>query len=76
LVVVAVLRRVRRRRAPQSVDAMAMVHMIVTLAWLLIALRFVNPTAGSRSRSTATRESNRIRPGQRHNRAAVPKSPI
>jgi hypothetical protein len=31
-------------RAPQSVDAMAMIHMIVTLMWLLIALRFVNPT--------------------------------
>jgi putative spermidine/putrescine transport system permease protein len=31
-------------RAPQSVDAMAMVYMVVTLAWLLIALRFVNPT--------------------------------
>lgn len=31
-------------RAPQSVDAMAMVYMLVTLVWLLIALRFVNPT--------------------------------
>jgi putative spermidine/putrescine transport system permease protein len=31
-------------RAPQSVDAMAMVYMAVTLVWLLIALRFVNPT--------------------------------
>jgi len=31
-------------RAPQSVDAMAMVYMTVTLIWLLIALRFVNPT--------------------------------
>jgi putative spermidine/putrescine transport system permease protein len=31
-------------RAPQSVDAMAMIYMAVTLAWLLIALRFVNPT--------------------------------
>jgi len=31
-------------RAPQSVDAMAMVYMMVTLTWLLIALRFVNPT--------------------------------
>jgi putative spermidine/putrescine transport system permease protein len=31
-------------RAPQSVDAMAMIYMLVTLAWLLIALRFVNPT--------------------------------
>ncbi|MDP9148579.1 MAG: ABC transporter permease subunit [Myxococcota bacterium] len=31
-------------RAPQSVDAMAMVYMMVTLIWLAIALRFVNPT--------------------------------
>jgi putative spermidine/putrescine transport system permease protein len=31
-------------RAPQSVDAMAMIYMAVTLTWLLIALRFVNPT--------------------------------
>ena len=31
-------------RAPQSVDAMAMLYMVVTLVWLLIALQFVNPT--------------------------------
>ncbi|HLZ48428.1 MAG TPA: ABC transporter permease subunit [Candidatus Limnocylindria bacterium] len=31
-------------RAPQSVDAMAMVYMLATLVWLAIALRFVNPT--------------------------------
>ena len=31
-------------RAPQSVDAMAIVYMAITLVWLLIALRFVNPT--------------------------------
>lgn len=31
-------------RAPQSVDAMAMIYMVVTLVWLLIALQFVNPT--------------------------------
>ncbi len=31
-------------RATQSVDAMAMVYMALTLVWLLIALRFVNPT--------------------------------
>ncbi len=31
-------------RAPQSVDAMAMIYMVVTMVWLLIALRFVNPT--------------------------------
>ncbi len=31
-------------RAVQSVDAMAVIYMISTLVWLLIALRFVNPT--------------------------------
>jgi putative spermidine/putrescine transport system permease protein len=31
-------------RAPQSIDAMAMVYMTVTLVWLLIAMRFVSPT--------------------------------
>jgi putative spermidine/putrescine transport system permease protein len=31
-------------RAPQPVDAMAMIYMAVTLVWLLVALRFVNPT--------------------------------
>ncbi len=31
-------------RAPQSIDAMAMIYMVVTLVWLLIALCFVNPT--------------------------------
>jgi putative spermidine/putrescine transport system permease protein len=31
-------------RAPQSIDAMAMVYMIVTLVWLLITMRFVSPT--------------------------------
>jgi putative spermidine/putrescine transport system permease protein len=31
-------------RAPQSVDAMAMVYMGVTLVWLIIALMFVDPT--------------------------------
>jgi putative spermidine/putrescine transport system permease protein len=31
-------------RAPQSIDAMAMVYMIVTLIWLLITMRFVSPT--------------------------------
>ena len=30
-------------RATQSVDAMAVVYMVTTLAWLLVALRFVNP---------------------------------
>jgi putative spermidine/putrescine transport system permease protein len=31
-------------RAGQSVDAMAIVYMAITVLWLLIALRFVNPT--------------------------------
>jgi putative spermidine/putrescine transport system permease protein len=31
-------------RAGQSIDAMAVVYMTVTLLWLLVALRFVNPT--------------------------------
>lgn len=31
-------------RAPQSVDAMAVIYMAAALVWLLIALRFVNPT--------------------------------
>jgi putative spermidine/putrescine transport system permease protein len=31
-------------RAVQSVDAMAVIYMISTLVWLLVALRFVNPT--------------------------------
>jgi len=31
-------------RASQSIDAMAMVYMIVTLLWLLVAMRFVSPT--------------------------------
>ena len=31
-------------RAGQSVDAMAVIYMATTLIWLLIALRFVNPT--------------------------------
>jgi putative spermidine/putrescine transport system permease protein len=31
-------------RAPQSIDAMAVIYMVTTLVWLLIALRFVNPT--------------------------------
>jgi putative spermidine/putrescine transport system permease protein len=31
-------------RPEQSIDAMAVVYMVTTLVWLLIALRFVNPT--------------------------------
>ncbi|MBN9307401.1 MAG: ABC transporter permease [Devosia sp. 67-54] len=31
-------------RAVQSVDAMAVIYMVTTLVWLLLALRFVNPT--------------------------------
>jgi putative spermidine/putrescine transport system permease protein len=31
-------------RASQSIDAMAVIYMVTTLAWLLIALRLVDPT--------------------------------
>jgi putative spermidine/putrescine transport system permease protein len=31
-------------RSQQSINAMAVVYMVTTLVWLLIALRFVNPT--------------------------------
>ncbi len=31
-------------RAQQSIDAMAIVYMVVTVTWLLIAMRFVSPT--------------------------------
>jgi putative spermidine/putrescine transport system permease protein len=31
-------------RAGQSIDAMAVIYMLTTLIWLLIALRFVDPT--------------------------------
>lgn len=31
-------------RTQQSIDAMAMIYMVITMAWLIIALRFVNPT--------------------------------
>ena len=31
-------------RAGQSIDAMAVIYMITTLVWLLVALRFVSPT--------------------------------
>jgi putative spermidine/putrescine transport system permease protein len=31
-------------RATQSIDAMAVTYMVATLVWLLLALRFVNPT--------------------------------
>jgi len=31
-------------RSGQSIDAMAVIYMMTTLIWLLIALRFVNPT--------------------------------
>ncbi|ENS71778.1 ABC transporter permease [Brucella melitensis] len=31
-------------RSVQSIDAMAVIYMITTLIWLLLALRFVNPT--------------------------------
>lgn len=31
-------------RTPQSIDAMAVIYMVTTMVWLLIALRFVDPT--------------------------------
>lgn len=31
-------------RAVQSIDAMAVIYMVTTLVWLLVALRFINPT--------------------------------
>lgn len=31
-------------RAPQAIDAMAMIYMAITMVWVLIALRFVSPT--------------------------------
>jgi len=31
-------------RATQEIDAMAMIYMVVTLVWVLIALQFVSPT--------------------------------
>jgi putative spermidine/putrescine transport system permease protein len=31
-------------RPQQSIDAMAVVYTVATMVWLLIALRFVNPT--------------------------------
>ena len=31
-------------RAAQSIDAMAVIYMVTTLFWLIIALQFVNPT--------------------------------
>jgi putative spermidine/putrescine transport system permease protein len=30
-------------RAVQSIDAMAVIYMVTTFVWLVIALRFVNP---------------------------------
>ena len=39
-------------RASQEIDVMAVVYMVTTLVWLLLALRFVNPTQiVSRARS-------------------------
>ncbi|HEV2560378.1 MAG TPA: ABC transporter permease subunit [Microvirga sp.] len=43
-------------RATQSIDAMAVIYMVTTLVWLIIALRFVNPTQiVGRSRPEAAR---------------------
>ena len=30
-------------RAGQSIDAMAVIYMVTTMVWLIVALRFVNP---------------------------------
>jgi putative spermidine/putrescine transport system permease protein len=41
-------------RAAQSIDAMAVVYMVTTLVWLVLALQFVNPTQiVARSRTKA-----------------------
>jgi putative spermidine/putrescine transport system permease protein len=43
-------------RAGQSIDAMAVIYMLSTLIWLLVALRFINPTqivARARKASTS-----------------------
>jgi putative spermidine/putrescine transport system permease protein len=41
-------------RAVQSIDAMAVIYMVSTLIWLIIALKFVNPTQMvARSKQTA-----------------------
>ena len=43
-------------RAGQEVDVMAVVYMVTTLVWLLLALRFVNPTQiVARAKSQAAR---------------------
>ncbi|HZP79523.1 MAG TPA: ABC transporter permease subunit [Pseudolabrys sp.] len=43
-------------RAGQSIDAMAVIYMVTTLVWLLIALRFVDPTQiVTRAKREATR---------------------
>jgi putative spermidine/putrescine transport system permease protein len=31
-------------RAGQSIDAMAVIYMVTTLFWLILALQFVNPS--------------------------------
>jgi len=42
-------------RSVQSIDAMAVIYMVTSLVWLLIALRFVNPTQiVARGRSEAS----------------------
>lgn len=42
-------------RAVQSIDAMAVIYMISTLIWLIIALKFVNPTQMVSRSKQATR---------------------
>ena len=59
-------------RAVQSIDAMAVVYMVTTLIWLVIALRFVNPAqivtraqaAARPLRITMTQTPERSRPRQ------------
>jgi putative spermidine/putrescine transport system permease protein len=41
-------------RAGQSIDAMAVIYMLTTLVWLLVALRFVNPTQIVTSRQASS----------------------
>ncbi|HEX7388169.1 MAG TPA: ABC transporter permease [Castellaniella sp.] len=44
-------------RAPQAIDAMAMMYMAITMIWVLIALKFVSPTQLVSRVKEAPRES-------------------
>jgi hypothetical protein len=48
-------------RPAQSIDAMALVYIVTTLIWLLIALQFVNPHRSRRARSDDYRKRGRLR---------------